>query len=173
MCISKLGHQLPLPFADIVQYPGLELVSFRGGLGGFGMFHCSMWSGHYKQNRFNGLDKESAATQEGIRRGWSGDVDLPNGCQPKNRGKTPKSSILIGFSLINHPFWGFPTIFGNTQISGKFFTACNEIHPQTLPFWNQSWDHTLVKGVKLKSKMLEYLETECGNKPYIAFLSIQ
>ena len=25
----------------------------------------------------------------------------------KNRG-TPKSSILIGFSIINHPFWGTP-----------------------------------------------------------------
>ena len=25
----------------------------------------------------------------------------------KNNG-TPKSSILIGFSIINHPFWGFP-----------------------------------------------------------------
>ena len=25
---------------------------------------------------------------------------------------TPKSSILIGFSSINHPFWG-TTIFGN------------------------------------------------------------
>ena len=24
----------------------------------------------------------------------------------KNRGKIPKSSILIGFSIINHPFWG-------------------------------------------------------------------
>ena len=32
----------------------------------------------------------------------------------KNRG-TPKSSILIGFSIINHPFWGTP-IFGNTYI---------------------------------------------------------
>ena len=28
---------------------------------------------------------------------------------------TPKSSILIGISIINHPFWGIP-IFGNTQI---------------------------------------------------------
>ena len=28
---------------------------------------------------------------------------------------TPKSSILIGFSTINHPFWGTP-IFGKTQI---------------------------------------------------------
>ena len=32
----------------------------------------------------------------------------------KNSG-TPKSSILIGFSNINHPFWGTP-IFGNTQV---------------------------------------------------------
>ena len=32
----------------------------------------------------------------------------------KNFG-TPKSSILIGFSIINHPFWGTP-IFGNTQV---------------------------------------------------------
>ncbi len=32
----------------------------------------------------------------------------------KNRG-TPKSSILIGFSIINHPFWGTP-FPGNTHI---------------------------------------------------------
>ena len=37
------------------------------------------------------------------------------GCS-KNNG-TPKSSILIGFSIINHPFWGINTpIFGNTHI---------------------------------------------------------
>ena len=29
---------------------------------------------------------------------------------------TPKSSILIGFSIINHPFWGTP-IFGNTHMT--------------------------------------------------------
>ena len=28
---------------------------------------------------------------------------------------TPKSSILIGSSIINHPFWDTP-IFGNTQM---------------------------------------------------------
>ena len=33
----------------------------------------------------------------------------------KNSG-TPKSSILIGFSIVNHPFWGTP-IFGNTHIN--------------------------------------------------------
>jgi len=31
----------------------------------------------------------------------------------KNRC-TPKSSILVGFSITNHPFWGTP-IFGNTH----------------------------------------------------------
>ena len=33
----------------------------------------------------------------------------------ENRG-TPKSSILIGFSITNHPFWG-TTIVGNPHIS--------------------------------------------------------
>ena len=28
---------------------------------------------------------------------------------------TPKSSILIGFSIINHPFWG-TSIFGNIHL---------------------------------------------------------
>ena len=32
----------------------------------------------------------------------------------ENRG-TPKSSILIGFSIVNHQFWGTP-IFGNTHM---------------------------------------------------------
>ena len=31
---------------------------------------------------------------------------------------TPKSSILIGFSIINHPFWG-TSIFGNTHIGSQ------------------------------------------------------
>ena len=42
----------------------------------------------------------------------------------KNSG-TPKSSILIGFSNINHPFWD-TTIFGNTRIvptRSIFFSA--------------------------------------------------
>ena len=40
---------------------------------------------------------------------------------------TPKSSILIRFSIINHPFWGTP-IFGNTHITnlaaGDFSPGC-------------------------------------------------
>ena len=33
-----------------------------------------------------------------------------------NGGFSPKSSILIGCSIINHPFWG-TIIFGNTHIN--------------------------------------------------------
>ena len=36
----------------------------------------------------------------------------------ENRG-TPKSSILIGISIINHPFWG-TTIFGNILITKPY-----------------------------------------------------
>ena len=42
----------------------------------------------------------------------------------KNNG-APKSSILIGFSIINHPFWGTP-IIGNTHLKSlivSFFTS--------------------------------------------------
>ena len=35
----------------------------------------------------------------------------------KNSG-TPKTPILIGFSIVNHPFWG-TIIFGNTQLFYK------------------------------------------------------
>ena len=37
----------------------------------------------------------------------------------ENNG-TPKSSILIGFSIINHPFWGTP--IGDTHIKPVFFS---------------------------------------------------
>ena len=41
----------------------------------------------------------------------------------KNRG-TPKSSILIEISIINHPFWGTP-IFGNTMKHPYNVINCN------------------------------------------------
>ncbi len=55
----------------------------------------------------------------------------------KNRG-TPKSSILIGFSIINHPFWGTP-IFGNTHVTEipLFFRNC--FFPPKSSVWGQYW----------------------------------
>ena len=40
----------------------------------------------------------------------------------KNSG-TPKSSILIGFSIINHPFCG-TAIFGNTHMYPSDLLEC-------------------------------------------------
>ena len=39
---------------------------------------------------------------------------------------THKSSILIGFSIINHPFWGIP-IFGNTQMGVQISSSNHPI----------------------------------------------
>ena len=48
-----------------------------------------------------------------------GEYTIHMGVEPKIGGFPtkipPKSSILIGFSIINHPFWGTP-MFGNTHI---------------------------------------------------------
>jgi len=43
----------------------------------------------------------------------------------ENNG-TPKSSILIGFSIINHPFWGTP-IFGNTHMGSQILHGSSEL----------------------------------------------
>ena len=53
----------------------------------------------------------------------------------KNNG-TPKSSILIGFSIINHPFWGIP-IFGNTHM---FFVGASKtrLAPESKFYWGFS-----------------------------------
>ena len=48
------------------------------------------------------------------------DVDVS-----ENSG-TPKSSILIGFSIKNHPFWGTP-IFGNTHVDRGIQASHNAV----------------------------------------------
>ena len=59
----------------------------------------------------------------------------------KNRG-TPKSSILMGCSIINHPFWD-TTIFGNTYffeegmpgvLRGRFFEDAKKPDPKNPQF---------------------------------------
>ena len=56
---------------------------------------------------------------------------------------TPKSSTLIGFSIINHPFWGTP-IFGNIHLGG--LTARHMTHPG--PEKNQGFYTARPKGLK-------------------------
>ena len=55
----------------------------------------------------------------------------------KNRGFPPKSSILIGFSIINHPFWGYPYFwkylypFSKTKKTGKLQVRHRTSFPAT------------------------------------------
>ena len=46
----------------------------------------------------------------------------------KNNG-TPKSSILIGFSLINHPFWGFSPYFWKHPIVETTIHISHQVFP--------------------------------------------
>ena len=55
-------------------------------------------------------------------------LQSPNMGVSENNG-TPKSSILIGFSIINHPFWGTP-IFGNTHICWVVFHPLHTANKQ-------------------------------------------
>ena len=73
---------------------------------------------------------------------------------------TPKSSILIGFSIINHPFWSTP-IFGNTRTLSVWdwmhyfhFTGgpCREKYPklravESTAAWRHDGDEVPEGGV--------------------------
>ncbi len=92
-----------------------------------GVFHCEPWMWNTKinaaelvverlryWNRVGGWD--TFPSRQDFH--WSNISDpfklITNMGVSKN-GDTPKSSILIGFSIVNHPFWDTP-IFGNTHI---------------------------------------------------------
>ncbi len=59
----------------------------------------------------------------------------------KNNG-IPKSSILIGFSIINHPFWG-TCIFGNTHI------LCVWEYPETAK--QKQEPHAILQNLAVES----------------------
>jgi len=67
----------------------------------------------------------------------------------ENSGFPPKSSILIGFSIINHPFWGTP-IFGNTRILGEM------IQFDELFFFR--WVETNQPPTRCYEKIIEYTQ---------------
>ncbi len=70
--------------------------------------------------------------------------------QHPNSG-TPKSSILMGFSLMNHPFGGFPIfletpkcLFGNVFFGRKYF--CKSSSSSGLTRWGKvTWNHGDLK----------------------------
>ena len=89
----------------------------------------------------------------------------------KNRG-TPKSSILIGVSIINHPFWG-TLIFGNTHmwhpLVASWVDSCQALHHDELEFghWNQpeapEWN--LLENPLPVEKCLNGIQEKQDSKP--------
>ncbi len=52
----------------------------------------------------------------------------------KHIGKPPKSSILVGYSVISHPFWGIP-LFGNIHFANPLWLCWNTFF--TSSFWHR------------------------------------
>jgi len=76
----------------------------------------------------------------------------------KNRG-TPKASVLIGFSIINHPFWGTP-IFGNTHITGIIWVTCFFLDvAKLLKTYRKDAG---LQDLKLAKPLREFMEAKAG-----------
>ena len=72
------------------------------------------------------------------------------------RRGTPKSSVLIGFSIINHSFWG-TTIFGNIHIIHSIRNSariCKKKPPPTFPFPHGDGDRPTVRFAR--EEFLQY-----------------
>ena len=79
----------------------------------------------------------------------------------KNSG-TPKSSILIGFSIINHPFWG-TLIFGNIHIVPNFLVG-QLPKPRKFPPWK--WSSQVMPCVRLVQKWAELFTVHQEDKTF-------
>ena len=70
---------------------------------------------------------------------------------------TPKSSILIGFSIINHPFWG-THMFGNTHIDASRsqfrVPECDDIVMKICEK-NFSVCHDVLKGLEYQYDLVQ------------------
>ena len=95
--------------------------SFRNGCSGVQLCHrfClgvffdqrTIWGSTWAQVMLHGF----APTVVDRRKRWY-DYIVKVYMDVSENSRTPKSSIFIGFSIVNHPFWG-TTIFGNTYIT--------------------------------------------------------
>ena len=88
----------------------------------------------------------------------------------ENGGFSPKSSIFIGFSIINHPFWG-TLIFGNTPLVNHHFSQpfgeniCCLLLPSIFaanPRKNSGW---VVVSCRFSESLLPLLPLIGGHTP--------
>ena len=84
---------------------------------------CTTWDvSNFSMSNWNDGQKKGAISSGSC---WMG--AQPTEMDVSENSGTPKSSILIGFSIINHPFWGTP-IFGNTQMLNRLLAIIG--HPK-------------------------------------------
>ena len=76
----------------------------------------------------------------------------------------PKSSILIGYSFINHPFWGTP-IFGNTHMSSVIYFRHNDMQDCVIKLGK--WYQTAVAEARGRLFVCFFFAEARGSKCYV------
>ena len=93
---------------------------FRKALEETSTLQCKHWQGVIHDSAFCCNSRNLCANVALLKRHstWKKQVPAASlpcvyfyGCFQKNNRGTPKSSILIGFSFINHPFWDTPNFW--------------------------------------------------------------
>ena len=82
---------------------------------------------------------------------------------PKIGGFPPKSSILIGLSIVNHPFWGTP-IFGNTHIVTR--RMVHHEHVESSPSPTEGFEICGWQSSSLQSSFLNKKKYGCSSFIY-------
>ncbi len=92
-----------------------------------------------------------------LRSSWSNYMGVS-----KNRG-TPKSSILIGFSIIDHPFWGETPIYMSWYGCSNVTVGSLRIASHFLPEWSETslveWAFYWCRDVSKKSGWIKLNQT--------------
>ena len=120
------------------------------------------------------------------KRTTSSKVETTRNLGVSENGGTPKSSILIGFSIINHPFWGTP-IFGtptrnlvdfgwfrfNThRATGQTFVTSHELPGCTDSGSSETWDsakqQVVVNRFKRRWKRHQTLKSTVNSPNFLA-----
>ena len=150
LCFTRLVSNEMKPLVNMIYMIYVSVCKGHGWFFSIFLFFCLVeWTWiWYFQNFFRFLTPSQVLLQTL----WSGMPFQLRRCKrhPKRKGSysnymgvsknsgTPKSSIFIGFSIINHPFWRTP-IFGNTHINSQgFFLAVRFRECNLLSFWKKT-----------------------------------
>ena len=98
--------------------PQLDAIKAIQKKKGFQLAKCLLNS-TFRSDREASTALASLKKNGGVVTGWDGWKYTKKYMDVSENRCTPKSSILIGFSIINHPFWGTPIFWKHPHVLQK------------------------------------------------------